>query len=462
MFNPFHYSFIRRRSYATISLIIINVIIYAITSYKNMFIQTSQEWVDVLGLVPVLLQYPEEWYRLITSMFTHADIFHIFFNMYFLYFFGKEVESRIGSGRFLLLYFVSGFLATVFHVALTPLGGSLGLIIPSIGASGAISGVLGAYLLSYPRKRLGLCIFIPLPLCFTTTASYFLIFWFATQVIYGYARFASSIAYFAHAGGFVAGIVMLYLLYKPIAKKLETPYPYGIYWSYQGFPGINTRHLREGLGRFTKIILALLVLSLVIGSIVSAFNAGNVRGIYVYNISVTNQYGATSYDQAVYTLSGEYILPTKSDPRIVFNRLIWSGIISGKPEYTNNNYVYDKQVFVSDFNEYIHVYVKGYIKYDKLGVLTKLRGTMITDVLYLTTNPYLGIVRLTKIIRNVEYQVDIIGEEVAGKIGSLIIQPFSIISIIISITALLIVVSKDKELVASDFEQIWPGPIVPI
>ncbi len=462
MFNPFHHSSMHKRSYATISLIIINVIVYAITSYKNMFIQTSQEWVDVLGLVPVLLQYPEEWYRFITSMFTHADIFHIFFNMYFLYFFGKEVESRIGSARFLLLYFVSGFLAAIFHTALTPLSGSIGLIIPSIGASGAISGVLGAYLLSYPRKRLGLCIFIPLPLCFTTTASYFLIFWFATQVIYGYARFASSIAYFAHAGGFVAGIVMLYLLYKPLAKRIETHYPYGYYWFYQGFPGFETRHLREGLGRFTKIILGLLVLSLVIGSSLSFINATNVGGIYVYNIAVTNQFGITSYDQAVYTLSGEYILPTKSDPRIVFNRLIWSGIINGKPGYMSSNYVYDKQVLVPSFNEYIHVYVKGYIEYDKLGVLTKLKGTMITDVLYLTTNPYLGVIRLTKIIKNVEYQVDITAEEVAGKIGSLILQPFSIISIIVSTTAFIVIITKDKELVASDLEQIWPGPIVPI
>ncbi len=451
-----------KKSIVTIMLVIINVVVYAITSYKNMFIQTSENWIEALGFVPVLLQYPDQWYRIVTSMFTHADIFHIFFNMYFLYFFGKEVEARIGSLKFLILYLVSGFLATVFHTALTPLGGVLGLIIPSIGASGAISGVLGAYLLSYPRKRLGLCIFIPLPLCFTTTASYFLIFWFATQVIYGYARFASSIAYFAHAGGFVAGIVMLYLLYKPVAKRIEIPYSYGYYWFYQGFSGMNTRHLREGLGRFTKIILALLVLSLVIGSAMSAINAGNVRGIYVYSITVTNQYGVTSYDQAVYTLNGEYILPTKSDPRIVFNRLIWSGIINGKPEYTSNNYIYDEQVLVPDFNEYIHVYVKGYIEYDKLGVLTKLKGTMITDVLYLTTNPYLRVVRLTKIIKNVEYQVDITGEEVAGKIGSLIIQPFSIISIIVSIAALLIVISKDKELVASEFEQIWPGPIVPI
>jgi len=451
-----------RRNYATISLIIINVIVYAITSYKNMFIQTSQEWVDMLGLVPVLLQYPEEWYRLITSMFTHADIFHIFFNMYFLYFFGKEVENRIGSWRFLLLYFVSGFFATVFHVAFTPLGGSLGLIAPSIGASGAISGVLGAYLLSYPRKRLALCIFVPLPLCFTTTASYFLILWFATQVIYGYARLASSIAYFAHAGGFVAGMAMLYLLYKPFTKRMENTYPYGYYWFYQGFPGIYTRSLREGLGRIPKIMLAVLILSLIIGSGLSAVNAHNVRGIYVYDITVTNQYGEITHDQAVYTLSGEYVIPTKSDPRIVFNRLLWTEIITGKPGYINNNYVYNEKVFISDFNAYIHVYIKGQVEYDDLGVLVKLKGIMTTDVLYLTTNPYIGFIRLTKIIRNVQYQIDIVGEEVAGKTGTLIVQPFSIISVIVSLAALYVVVSKDKELVASEFEQIWPGPPVPI
>ncbi|MCD6301102.1 MAG: rhomboid family intramembrane serine protease [Staphylothermus sp.] len=458
--SSFHYTTVHRRSYATISLIILNVVVYAVTSYKNMFIQISQDWVEVLGLVPVLLQYPEQWYRFITSMFTHADIFHIFFNMYFLYFFGKEVENRIGSGRFLVLYLVSGFLAAVFHVALTPIGGALGLIIPSIGASGAISGVLGAYLLSFPRKRLGLCIFIPLPLCFTTTASYFLVFWFATQVIYGYARFASSIAYFAHAGGFVAGIIMLYLLFKP--EKIEKMMPYTYSWFYQAFSIFSTKHLKEGLGRFTKIIVAILIFSLVIGSAISAINARNVRGVYVYSITVTNRYGDTSYDQAVYTLSGEYIPPIKSDPRIVFNRIMWSGIIVGEPGYVSSAYVHDEDVYVQEFDVYIHVYIDGSVEYDNYGVLTKLKGTMITDVLYLSTSPYFGIARLTKIIKNVKYQVDINGEEVAGKTGTLIIQPFALISVIVAAAAFIIVLTKDKELTATELEQIWPGPLVPL
>ncbi|MEM3999098.1 MAG: rhomboid family intramembrane serine protease, partial [Ignisphaera sp.] len=107
----------RKRPIATIAIVAINVAVYLYTSYQNFFAQTTDEWINALSYVPVLLQTPSQWYRIITSMFTHADIFHIFFNMWFLYFFGSEVEKRLGSLKYLILYFASGLLAIVFHTA---------------------------------------------------------------------------------------------------------------------------------------------------------------------------------------------------------------------------------------------------------------------------------------------------------------------------------------------------------
>ena len=130
-------------------IIAANVLVYIITSYSNLFVTSSDYWIERLALTPVLLLEPSQWYRLLTCMFLHADIFHILFNMYFLYIFGREVESTLGTGKFLALYFISGLAASFFHIAFTPITGIHTVIIPALGASGAISGVLGAYLLLF-------------------------------------------------------------------------------------------------------------------------------------------------------------------------------------------------------------------------------------------------------------------------------------------------------------------------
>lgn len=436
MYLPAPRSTRRGRALATIIIIVANVIVYIITSWDNALVETSSEWVEKLAYIPVLLRYPTQWYRLLSSMFTHADIFHIFFNMYFLYIFGREVERAIGSGRYLLLYLVSGLLASVFHTAFTPIAGSIGLIIPAVGASGAISGVLGAYMLLYPRRVLSLCIFIPLPLCFTTQAIYFLLFWFATQVIYGYMRFSSGIAYFAHAGGFVAGIALLYLL-KPRSEKLvPTMFP-----EYYSSPLISYRRL--GLGRGSKILAGILVFSLFVGAVYCMFTAPNLRGVYVMDIIARRSGAQPVQDQAVYTLSGEVVPPITDDARVVFNRFYWAGLLTGEPGYSNNNFEYSGYVLAKEYNKRLKLEIRGRIEYDENGVLKLFEGRVVTDVLLIR---YVWIYAVVDVRQNVVYTASISTEEVAGNIGLVILEPFAAISTLVSAIALGVVVTKDKEL----------------
>ncbi|NAZ25038.1 MAG: rhomboid family intramembrane serine protease, partial [Thermofilum sp.] len=104
----------RAKAPVTLSLVIINTLVYLATSYENMFLEVSDKWVGMFAFVPAYFAKPEHLYRLFTSMFLHANLAHIFFNMLFLYTFGKGVEAVLGSRRYLVLYLLSGILASFF------------------------------------------------------------------------------------------------------------------------------------------------------------------------------------------------------------------------------------------------------------------------------------------------------------------------------------------------------------
>ena len=151
-------------------------------------------------------QLPGPWpiqLTLLTSMFMHGGIMHLAGNMLYLWIFGDNVEHRFGHVAFLLFYLGSGLAASLAHIALSP-----DSVIPTLGASGAISGVLGAYLVLFPRNRVYAIFFfriIPVP------ASVVLIMWAITQFIGGFGSVTGSsdvggVAYAAHIGGFVAGV----------------------------------------------------------------------------------------------------------------------------------------------------------------------------------------------------------------------------------------------------------------
>jgi len=169
----------------------------------------------------------EQPYRWVTHMFLHGGILHIVGNMIYLWVFGDNVEDHYGHLRFLLLYLLWGVAAAFVHywasateATIMGVAGPVGnpMYLPAVGASGAISGVLGAYLVLYPRARiLTLTLFIVITLIEIPAWAY-IGFWFLYQLFYGFAELlspgnVSGVAYFAHIGGFVAGALTA-LIYR--------------------------------------------------------------------------------------------------------------------------------------------------------------------------------------------------------------------------------------------------------
>ena len=277
--------------WVTYLIVALNTIVYVFTSAPNAFIETSDRWASLLGFTPAELfaNPPAGFARIFTAMFTHANIVHIFFNMYFLYLFGRAVEKTLGHMRYLALYLVSGVMAAIFHTIFMYALSPAGLAIPSVGASGAISGVLGAYMILYPGTRLSACIFLLyIPVCFELAAAYYLLFWFAMQVYMGYLLSASStVAFFAHAGGFIAGMAALPLLtdrarlavirVQAAARRL-----WGLIIFYPFMA------VRRGLSIPIKMTLTMLIALLLMGSLYALTVAERDTGTYMvsYNIDV--------------------------------------------------------------------------------------------------------------------------------------------------------------------------------
>jgi membrane associated rhomboid family serine protease len=142
---------------------------------------------------------------LLTSMFMHGSLFHLLGNMLYLWIFGNNIEDRLGPVRFILFYFVCGIAAALTHILFQP-----GSQVPMIGASGAIAGVLGAYFALFPRARVKTFVFlifyidvVPLP------AGIVLGLWFLLQILN--VGMGGGVAWFAHVGGFLAGILLVRL-----------------------------------------------------------------------------------------------------------------------------------------------------------------------------------------------------------------------------------------------------------
>ncbi len=157
--------------------------------------------------------------KILTSMFLHSDFLHLGGNLLYLWIFGNNIEDRLGPVRFVLFYLLCGVIASLSQLAMTP-----DSMKPMIGASGAIAGVLGAYLLLFPRAQV--LVLLPIFLLVWLPASFMLIFWFLLQVISGYAlhtmfREMGGVAWFAHIGGFLAGLLLipLFLIGTPKPRK---------------------------------------------------------------------------------------------------------------------------------------------------------------------------------------------------------------------------------------------------
>jgi len=166
------------------------------------------------GFSPVAVPLVGFW-PLLSSMFLHGGWLHIIANMWFLYLFGDNVEDRMGHLRFVAFYLIGGLLAGAVHCWTNPHS-----TLPTIGASGAIAAVMGAYLVMYPRARV--ITLIPIffyPLFIEIPAVVFLLFWFLTQILSGGLALVESgnfggIAWWAHIGGFLAGMLLQFVFVR--------------------------------------------------------------------------------------------------------------------------------------------------------------------------------------------------------------------------------------------------------
>ena len=164
-------------------------------------------------LVPGLGETPSVYFTLFTSMFMHGGLAHIGGNMLFLWIFGDNIEDRLGHVRYVLFYLVCGVIASLAHVITTYAFATneSSLMVPSLGASGAISGVLGGYLLLHPTRRVTVILFRFL----TDVPAYVAIgLWFVFQLISGLGILGGGsqqggVAYAAHIGGFIAGLALI-------------------------------------------------------------------------------------------------------------------------------------------------------------------------------------------------------------------------------------------------------------
>ena len=175
--------------------------------------------------------WPQDLMTTVASMFLHGSLMHIGSNMLYLWIFGDNIEDRLGHGRYVIFYFVCGFLATLAHAVFSP-----GSSVPAIGASGAIAGVLGGYLILFPHARV--TTLIPLFMFITVReipAVLVLGLWFVLQLFSGVgslgvrdAQDMGGVAYFAHIGGFVAGMLLIVLL----GGKRRAPPPRPVDYDY--------------------------------------------------------------------------------------------------------------------------------------------------------------------------------------------------------------------------------------
>ncbi|MEO0143080.1 MAG: rhomboid family intramembrane serine protease [candidate division WOR-3 bacterium] len=196
----------------TYIILILNIIVYL---YEFLLGPYKEHFIWQFGAVPYEIFNPymvsggftiSPYLKIFFSMFIHANFMHILGNMIFLWVFSDNVEDRIGHFKYLFLYLIWGIAGVMLHSILSP-----NSKIPMVGASGAISGVLGAYVLFYPRARILALVPFGFFLRMTYIPSFFFIgIWFLYQFFLGLAGIGSTgggVAYFAHIGGFIAGFL---------------------------------------------------------------------------------------------------------------------------------------------------------------------------------------------------------------------------------------------------------------
>ena len=207
--------------WATYMIVTANVLIHFLVSWNTNFV-ISDRVARTFGFDPASFGNLSAMPTLATSMFLHRDLLHLFGNMVFLLVFGRRVENQLERINFLAFYLTVGITACLAHMLMEPDSSA-----PLIGASGAISGVLGAFFICNPRARITLVldpvlIYFLCRLTIYLPAWIFLLTWFFLQLSLGLKQHGSNVAFWAHVGGFLAGALTAVSIYSYIPKE-ETP-----------------------------------------------------------------------------------------------------------------------------------------------------------------------------------------------------------------------------------------------
>jgi len=206
-----------RTPYVVYTLIAANTLIFlaysAVLPDNRALMQFYADW----AIIPARISGGSGFETLFSSMFLHGGILHLAGNMLFLWIFGDNLEDRMGHLKFLGFYLASGIGAGLIHVLAAP-----GSVVPTIGASGAIAGVMGGYLLLFPRARVDiLVILLVFFKVFAIPAWVMLVIWFALQFLGGIGADPATggVAYWAHAGGFAIGLILTVPLWLRLGGK---------------------------------------------------------------------------------------------------------------------------------------------------------------------------------------------------------------------------------------------------
>src|SRR5438132_11470376 len=207
---------ITKTPWITYSIVAANILIHLLVTWNTNFV-ISDRVVRAFGFDPASFGNLSAIPTLVTSMFLHGDLLHLFGNMIFLLVFGRQVENQLVRINFLAFYLTTGIAAALAHVLMQPNSSA-----PLIGASGAISGVLGAFFICNPRARITLVlepvlIYFLRRLTIRLPAWLFLLAWFFLQISLALKPQGSNVAFWAHVGGFLAGAVMAIAVYHYIS-----------------------------------------------------------------------------------------------------------------------------------------------------------------------------------------------------------------------------------------------------
>ena len=191
-------------------LFIANILVFAMMILSG----DPRNFFLTFGITPERILGGKDFWTLFTAMFIHVGFSHLIGNMWVLWIFGNSVEKNLGAIRFLILYLGAGLIASVVHLFTVPIELAH---IPAGGASGAISGVLGAYIVLFPHNHIRTLTFLVWrPFLFSLPAFFFIGVWFLYQLLY--LGVPNVVTYMANIGGFVSGIILTFLLRRPITS----------------------------------------------------------------------------------------------------------------------------------------------------------------------------------------------------------------------------------------------------